>query len=232
MSKAAQFGRGTHTNISDLSQVNKKMADLFEKITSPVMRDIEVSWSNNPSVEVYPSKIPDLYNGQPLTLIAKSASPITQAQIQGELFNTPWTQTLNLQSTQKQQTDNLDTIWARQKVASIMDELRTGNRSLEQARNHIIKLGVEHNIVTKYTSFIAVETTPSKPAHVQAKHKSVPNLMPKGNTMPAPQTASPVTLLYLLGVLFVLLSYGIKKYAYVRQLMTVMSYQKNTNLED
>ena len=225
MTKAAEFGRGTSTIINDLSQVKQKMATLFKKITSPVMRDIAITWPQTESVEAYPSKLPDLYSGQPLTVIVKSDTPITKAEIKGQLVNTPWAQSLNLKSENKKQTDNLDTVWARQKVATLMDELRTGSRSNEQTKVDVVKLGIEHAIITKYTAFIAVEEKPSKPAEKVASDKAVPNLMPKGNTMPAPQTATPSTLLILLGLFLVLLSLTMKKMARARQFMTVLSYK-------
>lgn len=224
MAKAAQFGRGTSTVINDVSQVKQKMATLFEKITSPVMRDIAITWPETQSVEVYPSKLPDLYRGQPLTVIVKSDAPITKAEINGQLVNTPWQQSLNLKNENKKQTENLDTVWARQKVAALMDELRAGFRTNEQTKADVVKLGVEHMIVTKYTAFIAIETKPSKPVDKVAKDKAISNLMPKGNTMPAPQTATPSTLLMLLGLFLVLLSLTMKKITRARQLMTVMSY--------
>jgi len=224
MTKAAQFGRGTSTIINDLSQVKQKMATLFEKITSPVMRDIVITWPETENIEAYPSKLPDLYSGQPLTVVVKSDTPITKAEIQGQLVSTPWQQSLNLKSENKTQTDNLDTIWARQKVASLMDQLRTNERSDEQTKTDVVKLGIEHTIITRYTAFIAVEQERSKPLEEVAKEKAIPNLMPKGNTMPAPQTATPSTLLILLGMFLILLSLAIKKMARARQLMTVMSY--------
>jgi len=228
MEKAAQFGRGTSTAINKLDQVNQQMAALFEKITSPVMRDLEVSFPQTSSVEIYPSVVPDLYKGQPLTLIVKSDKPITQANIEGQLVNTPWKQTLNLTSRNRQNTDNLDTVWARQKVAALMDQLRTGERNHQDTKSDVVSLGIEHNIVTKYTSFIAIEQTVSRPAEVKAKQQNVPNLIPKGNTMPAPATATPATLLSLLGAFLILLSAIGKRINALRRFICAMPYIKQS----
>ncbi len=211
MNKASQFGRGTNTTINNLNQVKDKMAKLFKKITSPIMRNIVITWPQAGSAEAYPNKVPDLYSGEPLTVIVKSKNPITKAQIEGKLINTPWQKSLSLIQSNTLQTDNLDTVWARQKVAALMDELRIGARTNLQTKSDVVALGIEHNIVTKYTSFIAVENTPSKLNEEIAKEKAIPNLMPQGITMPAPQTATPSTLLVLLGTLLVLLSYGIRR---------------------
>jgi len=209
MQKAAKFGRGTYTTIRDVNQVNTKIAELFKKITRPVLRNIEIIWPNE--VEQYPTRVPDLYAGEPLTLFVKSDKPIDKVTALGEMLNTPWQQSLSLgnsptKSTHSQDTaKNLDTVWARQKVANLMDKFVTNELSRETVKPLIVDLGINHNIVTKFTSLVAVEQTPSRPAHEKAKHKNVPNLIPKGNTMPAPQTATPAALLTLLGGLMILL---------------------------
>jgi len=215
MNKAAKFGRGSYTIISDLSQVNTKIAQLFEKITRPVMRNIETIWpqSIGQTLEQFPARIPDLYAGEPLTLLVKSEHAIGNVTVLGNMLNTPWQQNLSLggDTATTDNADNLDTVWARQKVESLMDKLITNELTQAQAKSKIIGLGIAHNIATKFTSFIAVENTPSKPLNENAKHKNVANLMPKGNTMPVPQTATPSSLLSLLGLLLLLFGGVLRK---------------------
>lgn len=213
MNKAAKFGRGSYTYIRNVNDVSEKMAGLFKKITHPVMRDIIVDWAQQ--VEQYPSRIPDLYAGEPLTLLVKSSQPIQAVNASGTLLDTPWKQTLSSKLSgavpDKESSKNLDTVWARQKVADLMDKLATGEQSTEQVKPVIIDLGVTHNIVTKFTSLVAVEQTPSRPKNVKAKHKNVPKLMPQGSTMPVPQTATPAQLFMVIGGMLMLLS-GVLKH--------------------
>ncbi|MFT5573741.1 MAG: Ca-activated chloride channel family protein [Cryomorphaceae bacterium] len=206
MNKAAKFGRGSYTTIHDQSQVQSKIAELFSKITKPVMRDVSLDWSH--AVEQYPQRIPDLYAGEPITVLVKSAQPLGATVARGALLATPWEQTLSLNQipSEKTSADNLDTVWARAKVADVMDKLVTGELSQEDAKKGITELGIEHSIVTKFTSLVAVEQTPSKPKDLKAKQQNVPNLMPKGSAMPLPHTATPATLLTMLGSLMILLS--------------------------
>ena len=208
------------------------MTSLFEKITSPVMRDINVKWSDTQTVEQYPQKISDLYAGQPLTVIVKSTKPLNNVDVTGKLLNTPWEKSLNLTTSANTQTKNLDAVWARQKIADLMDKLRTGERDKEQVKPEVIKLGITHNIVSKYTSFIAVEEKRSRPADRVAKHNSVPNLMPKGSTMPAPKTATPATLLSLLGGFMILLSQLLKHGKEIRsRVVRLIALRKKTSTQ-
>ena len=210
MNRAAKFGRGSYTYINDLSQVNQQMDLLFKKITHPVLRDIKIDWSQK--VEQYPQRIPDLYAGEPLTVLVRSDKALANINITGEMLQTPWNQKLKLNNSGSNNTDNIDAIWAREKVSDLMDKFITNQITEEQAKPLIVDLGIEHNIVTQFTSFVAVDNTPAKPVDSLTKHKSVPNLMSKGNTMAIPQTATPATLFSLLGLLMILLSTLIKRF--------------------
>lgn len=214
MSKAAKFGRGSYTFIQDLNQVNNKMATLFEKITKPVLRDLKIDWPT--AIEQYPERLPDLYAGEPLTVLVKSSAPINKVNISGSMLNTPWSQTLTMEppkgsAVKQSNTDNLDTVWARQKIATLMDKLHTGEQSQTQIKPLIINLGIKHHVLTKFTAFVAVEQTLSKPELLKAKQHNVPNLMPKGSRMPIPQTATAATLLSIIGILMMLISLLIRK---------------------
>jgi Ca-activated chloride channel family protein len=209
MSKAAKFGRGTYTYINDLSKVQSKMAELFAKITKPVLRDVQIDWPVD--VEQYPARIPDLYAGEPINVMVRSSKPISNVAVKGTMLNTPWAQSLNIKNNRGVQARNLDTVWARQKVAKLMDQYHTGELRQEQVKPLIVTLGIDHHILTKFTAFVAVEAFPSKPQGLDAKHKNLPNLMPKGSTMPAPNTATPATLFSMIGALMMLLGLVIRR---------------------
>jgi len=209
MNKAAKFGRGSYTYISNLDQVSTKMGQLFKRITHPVLRDIKIDWQQQ-SIEQYPSRLPDLYAGEPLSVLVKSSRPLRNIKASGTMLNTPWKKTIKNRKSQST-ANNLDTVWARDKIASLMDKLITGEASRADLKPQIIELGIKHHIVTKFTSFVAVEQQVSKPANTKAKHKNIPNLMPKGSTMPVPQTATPTDLFAILGCVFMLIGVLIRR---------------------
>jgi len=209
MNKAAKFGRGSYTYISNLDQVSTKMGQLFKRITHPVLRDIKIDWQQQ-SIEQYPSRLPDLYAGEPLSVLVKSSRPLRNIKASGTMLNTPWEKTIKNRKSQST-ANNLNTVWARDKIASLMDKLITGEASRADLKPQIIELGIKHHIVTKFTSFVAVEQQVSKPANTKAKHKNIPNLMPKGSTMPVPQTATPTDLFAILGGVFMLIGVLIRR---------------------
>lgn len=208
MRKAAKFGRGSFTYVANLNEVKTRMAELFSKLNQPRLRNIRVDWPH--AVEQYPQHIPDLYAGEPILLIGKSDRPIDQVKISGELANQPWQQTIQLASGDAKaapaNAENLDTLWARRKIESLIDQLVANPMEKIGIKQAVTQLGIQHQLVTRYTSFVAVEEIISRPQGTQDKHSNVPNLMPKGSTMPAPQTATTASLQALLGSLLILLA--------------------------
>ena len=207
MNRAAQFGRGSFTYIDTNSDSTEKMNRLFKKINHPIARDIQVNYTSSDaeSIEQFPAKISDLYAGEPLVIFSKSKQSIDSIDISGNLLGNPWQRSLKAAKNAKD-TNNIDALWARKKVAHLMDQLHTQILPETIVKPKIIELGIRHHLLTKYTSFVAVENEPSKPLNVETKDKKIPNLMPKGSTMPVPQTATTAGQLSLVGSLLMLLA--------------------------
>ena len=71
MTRAAELGRGTFTEIGSDAQVLERMSALFAKLEKPVMMGLKAEWPAGTSVEVWPDPLPDLYAGEPVVLSAK-----------------------------------------------------------------------------------------------------------------------------------------------------------------
>lgn len=210
MSKAAKFGRGSFTFVSDLSQVKNQIQALFAKINQPRLRNIKIEWPIQ--VEQYPERVPDLYAGEPILVIAKSKQAIESVTLSGQLLDQQWQQTLSDPNTALNQTQssNLNTLWARHKIQSLTEELHSptsDQAAIDNIKNDITSLGITHQLVTKFTSFVAVEQIISRPQGITDKHNNVANLMPKGSTMAAPSTATARDLYLIFGGLLLLLAW-------------------------
>jgi Ca-activated chloride channel family protein len=73
----------------------------------------------------------------------------------------------------------MGSLWARQKIASLMDLAREGVAE-DEIRARVTELATAHRLITKYTSFVAVDRTPVRPAAEQLKLGAVPTLLPEG----------------------------------------------------
>ncbi len=202
MTRAAALGRGTFTYIGDVKEVNEKMSRLFAKIEAPVLRDVSVHWSDGTPVATFPERVPDLYLGEPIVVAAASASFARTVIVSGMRGNQPWSAAL----TPSQDAAGVGALWARAKIASLMDELTRG-AELALIRPQVIQVALEHHLVSTYTSLVAVDVTPTGPTG-GTKVAMVKASLPAGYTGEIPQTDTAATLQFLLG-LFALATAGI-----------------------
>lgn len=159
MKKAAQFGRGSYVFIQNKGEVQQKMTHFMTKISQPALTNITLTLDNqvHQQVEVYPKKLPDLYFGEPLQIALKSEFPITSVQITAETVSTPFYQQLIINDNQSSK--GISSLWARRKIESLLDSLVIGANK-EKIKSLVIATSLNHQIISPYTSFIAIEKPP------------------------------------------------------------------------
>jgi Ca-activated chloride channel family protein len=195
MTKAAQFGRGTFTYIGDVREVREKMTSLFAKIEAPVLRDVSIRWPDGTPVETFPPKVPDLYLGEPVMVSAAIRAPLGTVVVSGLRGNQPWSVALTPPT--DRQSSGVGALWAKSKIASLMDELARG-ADLNDIRPRIVQVALDHHLVSAYTSLVAVDVTPSNTSGL-VRAAMVPSTLPKG--MALPQTDTAATLQFVMGLL-------------------------------
>ncbi len=200
MTRAARFGRGSFTYINDQNQVQQGMDTLFRRLESPLMRNLQVKLPDGIVAERWPQKLPDLYAGEPLLVAMKLSAPPEHVTVSG--YNSQhWQQPVTLPTNNNH--PGIASLWARRKIADLMDRITLGAAETDIAPL-ITDVALRHQLVSRYTSFIAVEETVSRPAHEPLLHDTVRNQAPHGtqHTATWPGTATPAPLLWrLAGVL-------------------------------
>jgi Ca-activated chloride channel family protein len=213
MSEAASLGRGTYTYIGKIDEVREKMTRLFQKLNHPVLRDIEIVWNDDRHVDYWPNPVNDLYIGEPLMISLKLPKDQNQLIIKGRTHQNDWSNTLPITNAGKE--TGLNVLWARKKVQSLNQKLSYGEdpNEIEQA---ITALGLEHHIVTKHTSLVAVDVTPSKPSNFPSKDKAIPVKKPYGWNMNTPgnlpQGATSAQMNLIAGILLLLFGFIFRRY--------------------
>lgn len=189
---AAQHGRGSETVIADLHQVEKAMQGLLAKLDHPAMRELHVDWPAGS--ESYPRRLPDLYLGEPLLLIARVPQPINALQVQGKLADDDWNATAPLDATRPAQ--GLDRLWAQSRIADLEDQLSRGGDETV-LRSQIVDTALKAHLVSRFTSLVAVDKTPARAADSTLHKTQIPNVLPLGSAFA--QTATPARLQLLIG---------------------------------
>ncbi len=208
MRKAAQFGKGTFTYIGTTAEVQDKMNSLFLKLEHPALTDITIQAGGSAASSLLPNPLPDLYAGEPLT-VAFRATPLPDSiTITGKQAGTYWETTQSLADAKPR--TGIAVHWARQKIAKLMDQ-GTGQEDKTLLQQSIVELALKHHLVSRYTSLVAVDVTPSRSdaqtLHSRALKTNLPHGMQYKVIIGWPQTATPATLYLLLGSVILCLTW-------------------------
>lgn len=208
MRKAAEAGRGSYTFISALHEVREKMEGVFRKLEQPQITDIEVQWPSGVVVDTYPSTVPDLYLGEPVTVKAAASGAMRKGdfvRISGNSVGGGWQAELPVKAALE--SPGIGALWARARIGELMDAERRQSEASE-TRAAIVETALTHHLVSKYTSLVAVDKTPVRPSGDPLMSEQVPNLMPYGQSTNAifgfPATATNAPWLRLTGWLSLL----------------------------
>ncbi|MDD1780673.1 marine proteobacterial sortase target protein [Enterovibrio sp. ZSDZ35] len=178
MQRAALAGKGTFTHIGNLNNVSKQLERLFQKLSSPVLHSLSMTWEDGSTIDAWPNPIPDLYSQQPLVQVFRFDGENKMMSISGRLQDSEWKQDIDTTTIMPSEASGLNVLWARMQIESVRLNPAIADSVREKT---ITDLGLKHHIVTKYTSLIAIEKTPSRPAESNAEVHVIKPMPPKGS---------------------------------------------------
>ena len=177
MTRAAELGRGSFTHIGSVEQVEERMRGLFSKLENPAVTNLTAKFSDA-EADITPAAIPDLYRDEPLILAAKLDKLSGSVEIKGRIGDRPWVVTLPLANAAEGK--GLSKLWARRKIADAEVARATRQSSPDDSDKTILTLALEHQLVTRLTSLVAVDRTPSRPEGEPLKVTELPINLPAG----------------------------------------------------
>ena len=208
MTKAAKFGRGTFTYIGDVNEVQQKMDALFTKLDSPILTNIKINYNSNKMIEAWPKKQPDLYLGEPIIVVTRSEEELRSIQLSANMNNKKWQ--LDLKVSNAEENDDIGVLWARNKIRSLMDSVHDG-ADTNIVKKEVTQVALSHHLVSKYTSLVAVDVTPSRPTDKIFKRYAFKTNLPKGMIHKKvfgnlPKTATTAELNIIIGMILLLIA--------------------------
>ena len=177
MTRAAELGRGTFTQIGEGSQVIERMKELFGKIGNPVITDIHAQIFGS-TAKIKPEELPDLYQGEPVMLMADSGSLSGVLKITGMIGDQPWEVKLPLADAALGK--GISKFWARRKIAELEVASTLGQIPQADADKAVLKTALDHQLVSSLTSLVAVDHSPKRPQGYQLTRADVPLNLPSG----------------------------------------------------
>lgn len=194
MREAAAMGRGTFTYIGDLQETGTRMLALLKKLERSAVTDLELEWPSHLVAdeplghpEMYPSRISDLYHGEPVTFDVKfhNLQPEHMAgmlRITGKDGALPWEQEFALQNITH--TEGVAKLWARKKIAQFMTDARKRKVTQEEVKKAVVQVALAHQLVTTHTSLVAVDREVARPLGMQLISHQLETNLPAGWSLP------------------------------------------------
>lgn len=190
MARASEIGRGTFTHIGNLAEVSARMNELFTKLESPAVTDLALAWPTG-AVETWPNPLPDVYASEPVVVVARSvngenAPGATRAgdtgktivSLSGKQGPQPWRVELDMREAHAR--DGVAKLWARRKIAALELDIARAPSERPAFEQTILETALTHGLVSRLTSLVAVDVTPSRPDDADLTQTEVPLNLPAG----------------------------------------------------
>ena len=151
---------GVTSYVHEGKEIETQVSSFYDKVSHPVLTDVEVSIGNLRTFGLLPKKIPDMFRGSQLILVGRyrtdgDALVRLSGHFDQRSVNYDFEGTFP-----KVSKDNafIARLWAQRQVGYLLDEIRLhGERS--ELRDEVVQLATKYGIVTPYTSYLVVEPT-------------------------------------------------------------------------
>jgi Ca-activated chloride channel family protein len=180
LDRAATVGRGEAFYVRQDEDAGEVIERFFRRVDRPALAHVKIDWNGIDVTDLTPARVPDLWQGQPIKVHGRyrQGGP-AEIRIQGRLGKQPYAKHLAVDFPQHQPDNALmASVWARAKVKELMLEMARKGQTEERVEQ-VTKLGLEYKLMTRWTSFVAVE---EKVVNVDGKQKTVvqPVELPEG----------------------------------------------------
>jgi Ca-activated chloride channel family protein len=152
----AKAGMGEPFVVTTDAEAPAVAAKFREYIQTPLLTDIQVRSNGFDIYDVNPARLPDLFARRPVILFGKWRGPLKGAiELRGKTGQGDYMTRLDVGGVQPDEANRaLRYLWARSRIAELSDY---GVGAMDEARiKEVTSLGLNYNLLTQYTSFIAV----------------------------------------------------------------------------
>lgn len=160
LARLSEEGRGFYQYVRTDEDPTEAVGRFVRRISKPLMTDVTIDWGGLQVVDVLPRKVPDLFDAQPVVLLGRyrNGGPAT-ITLRGHVGskNVELATRVNL-GVASAAASGLSSMWARARIEEV-DRLQKFGEFPEAAKE-ITTLGLEHHVMTPYTSFVAVDNSP------------------------------------------------------------------------
>ena len=154
----ARIGMGEPFVITKPDQALITAKKFRKLIESPVLTGIKVDFGEFKAYDLEPPSIPDVLADRPVIVFGKwRGSPLGTISLQGYTGKHRFLKKIDVSKTKALESNSaLRYLWARHRIA-LLDDYNRLNKQDERVKE-VTNLGLTYNLLTAYTSFVAVDT--------------------------------------------------------------------------
>lgn len=149
----AKAGQGEPFVVSDPSKAADAAARFRAYVETPVLSQVQVTFDGLQTYDVQPQALPDVFANRPVVVFGKyRGAPKGKITLTGVSGRGRYVNTIDVGAvTPDAKHGALAYLWARAKIAELSDYYQG-----DANKQEVVRLGLEYNLLTKFTSFIAV----------------------------------------------------------------------------
>ena len=158
LERMASIGRGAVAYLGLDDSGSDVMDDFFGRIAHPALANVSIDWGEMRVSDVYPSRLPDLFVGRPVVVTGKFSGDPGAPTIQGNAGDERIEFAVQ-PDTQEPVHSFLPQIWARLRIADLMDRRVWDNDPYGELDGMIRRTALDYQLMSDYTAFVAVDAS-------------------------------------------------------------------------
>lgn len=153
----ARAGQGEPFVVTNADDAAATAARFREYIETPALTHVQLAFEGIDATEITPAGVPDVFAQRPVIVFGRwRGSSAGRLRLDGTTGDGPFQASLEFaQATSVGSSRSLELLWTRARIRALEDDELEGR---DPARvSAITRLGLEHGLLTRHTSFVAVD---------------------------------------------------------------------------
>lgn len=160
LERLATASGGTTEYVRPEDDLEASVAGLYNRLTSPVLSDLEIAFEGTRVNRSYPRDLPDLFEGSQLVWAGRytDGGDVT-IRLSGRAGDDERTMTFRAalaEEGDRTRTDFIEPLWASRRVAALLEQIDLDGQN-DELVDELVALSTQYGILTPYTSFLAEE---------------------------------------------------------------------------
>lgn len=153
----ARAGMGEPFIVTHGGEADVKAEKFRNYIQNPVLTNIKIEYKGFQVYDTEPRTVPDVFAERPIIVYGKyKGKPSGKITVTGLSGNKTYRQTIKVSSATQENNQAIRYLWARERIKLHDDYRQYYGADRQKHIKKITELGLKYNLLTQYTSFIAI----------------------------------------------------------------------------